>query len=219
MADPSESKGPNPRGRAYHKGNVATDLREAAERILAAENIEDVSVRRLAREVGIAPANFYNHFNNLDELLAKIASASLDQAITRAVTTWSGHGSKPELLIASATEFIQFCLRNKHLMRLMLRRREHVDGDEYDDVSARSLTEVTRFIYGDVSEVASSGPNVEKHGMAIGYIALTYGFALILADGRFSLDGEDEAQLSKFVRSGILPFLDGSAAAILAAGN
>lgn len=55
--------------------------------------------------------------------------------------------------------------------------------------------------------------------MAVGYIALTYGFALILAEGRFSLDPEDEEELSRFIRSGILPFLDGSAATILSPGD
>ncbi|MBM0170143.1 hypothetical protein [Altererythrobacter sp. C41] len=42
------------------------------------------------------------------------------------------------------------------------------------------------------------------------------GFALILAEDRFPIDLEDEAELSRFVRNGILPLLDGSAAAILA---
>lgn len=219
MSESSDDMKGGPSNRPYHRGNVAADLRAAAERILASENLEDVSVRRLAREVGIAPANFYNHFRNLDELLAKIASSSLEQAITRAVTTWSGPGSKPELLVASATEFIRFCLKNKQLMRLMLRRREREDGDERDDVSARSLAEVVRFIHGDAAGAAPEELEAEKHGLAVGYIALTYGFALILSEGRFAVDENDDAALARFVRNGILPFLDGSAAATLAKGE
>ena len=44
--------------RQYHKGNVAEDLKLAAIRILEAETVEDLSVRRLAREIGVTAANF-----------------------------------------------------------------------------------------------------------------------------------------------------------------
>ena len=41
----------------------------AAERILETESVEDVTARRLCREVGVTSGNFYNHFESLDFLL------------------------------------------------------------------------------------------------------------------------------------------------------
>ena len=170
----------------------------------------------LGEVVGVAPANFYNHFDNLDDLLLSIASSSLKQAIERAIAVWAGPGTKADLLVASATDFIRFCLRNRQLMRLMLSQRPH-DGRDQRPASteSRSFQEIVRFIYGDRMEGASPALDHERYGLAVGYIALTYGFAVTLAEGRFPLDLEDDVELARFVRNGILPFLDGSAAAIL----
>ncbi|GBR15813.1 TetR/AcrR family transcriptional regulator [Komagataeibacter nataicola] len=67
------SEGCRPIPRAYHKGNVSEDLRIATIRILESERLEDLSVRRLAREIKVAPANFYNHYGSLNDLLLEIA--------------------------------------------------------------------------------------------------------------------------------------------------
>ena len=205
--------------RAYHKGNVADDLRTAATRILATESRKDVTIRRLAKEVGVAPANFYNHFDSLDDLLLSIAASALSQAVDRATALWSRPGTKPELLVAAATDFIGVCLKNRQLMGLMMSQGAHDGQDSHREAGANSFREVVKFIYGERTEEASSELGCEKYGVAVGYIALTYGFAVTLAEGRFAIDVDDEAELSQFVRNGILPFLDGSAAAILSSSS
>lgn len=216
MTKSTDPPSPTSPPRAYHKGNVADDLRKAAERILATESLEDITVRRLTKEVGVAPANFYNHFDSLNDLLLGIAASSLNQAVDRAAAAWSHSGTKAELLVESATDFIRFCLKNRQLMRLMISQRAHDGRDPRKEAGSHSFREIVRFIYGDRIEQASAAPDYEKYGVAVGYIALTYGFALILAEDRFPIDLEDDADLSRFVRNGILPLLDGSAAAILA---
>ena len=49
---------------SYHKGNVRADMVREGLRILAEEGLEAVTLRRLAREIGIAPSSIYNHFAN-----------------------------------------------------------------------------------------------------------------------------------------------------------
>jgi AcrR family transcriptional regulator len=219
MVEPNPPR-PVSGSRTYHKGNVAEDLRKAAERILATERLEDITIRRLAREVGVVPANFYNHYKSLDDLLFGIAASSLNQALDRAIVTWSGPGSKPDLLICSAIQFVQFCLRNRQLMRLMLRHTTHDRCGDYQTASDRSFGEIVRFIYGESFEPGPpAAATCERYGVAFGFIALAYGFALILTEDRFGVDVKNEAELSRFIQSGMLPFLDGSAAAALSKGN
>ena len=76
-----QAKKPTEEKRPYHRGNVAEDLIAAAVRLLKTERYEDLSVRRLTREVGVTPANFYNHFENLEDLLLTIAA---ERHLTRA---------------------------------------------------------------------------------------------------------------------------------------
>lgn len=218
MADSHDHSRRTSRSRSYHKGNVAKDLRNTAERMLSKGTLEEITIRRLTKEVGVSPANFYNHYDGIEDLLSSIASSYHSKAVDNAIEIWSRPGAKSELLVESAVNFIKFCLQNRQLMRLILRKRKD-DHCEECGTASRSFREVVRFIYGDSDESTSPTVGYEGHGMAYGYIAITYGFALLLLEERFRLDAENEEELSRFIRSGILPFLDGSTATILSNAN
>ncbi|WP_084485655.1 TetR/AcrR family transcriptional regulator [Humibacter albus] len=75
----------NPRG----QGTVLRDqLVEAAARLLATmDRPETLTLRRLAREVGVAPASIYSHFPDLDSLVTHVLQlrfAELASAMRRA---------------------------------------------------------------------------------------------------------------------------------------
>lgn len=98
-------------------------------------------------------------------------------------------------------------------MRLMLRQQRNDRSDQAAE--SYPFQQTARFIYGIEKDGPAPGLEYERHGAAVGYIALTYGFALLLAEGRFPFGLADDAELGRFVRAGILPLLDGSAAALL----
>lgn len=56
----------------YHHGNVKNALIEAAMALMESEDIENLSLRRLAREVGITPSAVYNHFCDKNALMLAI---------------------------------------------------------------------------------------------------------------------------------------------------
>jgi AcrR family transcriptional regulator len=64
----------NPQSQNYHHGNVKSDLISAAMRLLETDNIEQISLRRLAKEIGISPAAVYNHFDDKQALMVAIKS-------------------------------------------------------------------------------------------------------------------------------------------------
>lgn len=207
-------------GHAYHKGNVAEDLRAAAKRILATERLEDVTLRRLTREVGVTPANFYNHFKSLDELLLSIAAAGFDDLTARAAVIFSGPGSRTDLLAAAATECVAFCVRNKQLVRLMFRRADGEQYAEYPVATHRSFGSLVEFIYGEGSYQPASATEVhERYGIALGFLALWYGFAALTSEGLFELNVENESELGRFIKNSVRPFLDGSVVSLLEAAD
>jgi AcrR family transcriptional regulator len=62
----------------YHHGNVKEALIQAAITLLQDEPVQNLSLRRLAKEVGITPTAVYNHFSDKDALVAAIKMESFE---------------------------------------------------------------------------------------------------------------------------------------------
>lgn len=214
MARPPRSSPAATNGRPYHKGNVAEDLRKAAERILATERLEDVTLRRLVREVGVAPNNFYNHYQSVEELLFSIAAAGFSENTERASVILAKPGSKADLLVEVAIDLVCFSVRNRELARAMFRKPEN-EYPEYQAAGQRAMALLVRFLYGEdyhpVPPVAMS----QQFGVAVGYFALWYGLARVALDGFFDLDADDDEELARFVENSVRPIVD----SLLASGT
>ena len=63
----------------YHHGNVKEALVLAAVQLLQSEPVQNLTLRRLAKEVGITPTAVYNHFSDKDALVAAIKMEGFDK--------------------------------------------------------------------------------------------------------------------------------------------
>lgn len=63
----------------YHHGNVKNELINAALEIMENEDLEKVSLRRLARMIGVTPAAVYNHFASKDVLMEGIKTRAFEE--------------------------------------------------------------------------------------------------------------------------------------------
>lgn len=204
--------------RAYHKGNVAEDLRKAAEAILAAESLEDVTVRRLTREVEVTPANFYNHFPSVDDLLFDLAAEGFDELTEISSQAWTGDRPKADMLVALAAAFVRFGCRKPQHLRLMFGRQAGGAHHERFRVAANtSFGQLVRFIYDeDRFDPLNTAESHERCRIAYGFFALCYGLARTIGSGQFDLDFEKGPALELFVERTVRPFLDGSVIETLA---
>lgn len=58
--------------RAYHHGNVKEALIDAAMHFIEANDTERLSLRRLAKQVGVTPSAVYNHFADKNALMLAV---------------------------------------------------------------------------------------------------------------------------------------------------
>ncbi len=65
----------SPHIKPYHHGNLRDALLDAAERMIETQGIEQLSLRNLAKELGVSRSALYHHFVNKQALLAAIAQA------------------------------------------------------------------------------------------------------------------------------------------------
>lgn len=103
----------------YHRGNVREDLIEVARKILEEEGVPALTLRRLTREIGVTPANFYNHFQTLDFLLAELAKEGFRLLAVRNAAVIAKVGEAKKRFKALSREYVYFATDHPNVYRLM----------------------------------------------------------------------------------------------------
>lgn len=184
--------------RAYHRGNVREDLVLAAEQVLDTQTLEDIAVRGLTQRIGVTPGNFYNHFANLNELLAHLAAKKM-RDMTAAQDVIRARHRKPLLRIkASSRGFVHFAIEHPQAYRLMFGHlvptmvEYPVFRDAAEDAFEKSVAE----LYGE--GVYDRNDSKASHGRcphAYAFFALLNGLARDVIDGLVTLDTIEEIDM------------------------
>lgn len=203
--------------RAYHKGNVADDLMAAARKILKTERVEDVSVRRLAREVGVTPGNFYNHFESLDVLLLEIAADAFDTRTRAQAKLIKKAGSRTDALIATTLDFVEFAIREKQMFRIMFGR---IPGsfahDRFRQASDAAFAQLVEFVYREPRYVPDDRAlSHARSPVGYGLFCLMYGLARNISENQIEFSDGDRGGVTQFVEDVVRSFVDGTAVAEL----
>tara|TARA_R110001599_G_scaffold353465_1_gene593134 strand:- start:51771 stop:52394 length:624 start_codon:yes stop_codon:yes gene_type:complete len=182
---------------AYHKGNVREDLVEAAEQILQEEGLAALSVRRVAREIGVVPSAVYNHFENREALLAAVAADGYHH-LEKLVGKLEGSTTEPELLLRQmARGYLQFAAENPNLYRLMFSAemvaiRIHPALEQASDSTFGRLAE---WWYGPGSFDPKA--SAVKYPYALSIWSLMHGAAMQMIDGLVAVDMTRKPAINK----------------------
>lgn len=104
--------------------STAEKILAAAGNLLADEGAEAVTMRRVAKVVGITPMALYRHFADRDGLLNALADAGFEQLASRVKKAHTA-GQPEQQLMRNLDVFLDFGLEKPRLFELMfLKRRE-----------------------------------------------------------------------------------------------
>lgn len=84
---------------SYHHGNVKEALVQAAVKLLESEPVQNLSLRRLAKEVGITPTAVYNHFSDKDALVVAIKLEAFEHFNQYILTHCAGEDEPENVLV------------------------------------------------------------------------------------------------------------------------
>jgi AcrR family transcriptional regulator len=174
----------------YHRGNVREDLIAVGKEILESEDLHALTLRRLTREIGVNPTNFYNHFANMDYLFAAIKVEGFSELLKRSRKATEDQSSKPAALRALFREYIFFAIKNPNLYRLMF--------DYYLD-------------FDDPDVFDSSDPLgfYKSHPMAVTCWSTMHGLTHILIGRQIKLKTKSRKEVGEFADSIVDVLLDG----------
>jgi AcrR family transcriptional regulator len=121
----------SPRGPGrYHHGRLRQALIDHALEVLDAEGPRGVTLRSLARRIGVSPAAPYRHFRDRDELLSAVAEQGyrdLERALGVAFLTESGDPERR--ILAVGTAYVRLALRHPGRFRLLFRKGDGAEGE------------------------------------------------------------------------------------------
>ena len=101
----------------YHHGDLRAALIAAAIEGIALHGIEKLSLRALARELGVSPAAPYRHFESKNALLGAIALQGVNE-LREVLEAAHGEGSAYKSLLAAGVSYVEFALA--HPIRFQL---------------------------------------------------------------------------------------------------
>ncbi len=207
-----------PAVRSYHKGNVAEDLKTVALRILETERVEDISVRRLAREVGVTPANFYNHFPGLNDLLLDIAADAMDERLRSQAHIFRTSKTRAESVKRSAIAFVELARDHHQLFRIMFGYiPDALKHDRYRAASDASFGNFVGLVYNrTIHDADNWDASREKYKAAYGLFAISYGLARIMIERQIPFSRENQAEMLKFVEGVLDTVIGGELVSLLA---
>ena len=116
----------SPESRSYHHGNLKASLIEAGVAALAHTDAEALSLRQLAKEVGVSANAAYRHFDDKDALLTAMAAEGFRRFAAAQTASVQGLALAEDRLKASGRAYVAFAQAHPALYRLMFQRMPQI---------------------------------------------------------------------------------------------
>jgi AcrR family transcriptional regulator len=160
--------------KTYHHGDLRTALIDAGMATLRTG--EDLSLRALARSVGVSATAVYRHFPDKDALLAAIAEEAYAMlaADQRAASEAAGGGLAG--FGATGAAYVRFALKNPALFRLVF---AHVQTEPHEKRAEED--EAMAMLHASAATYAPAG--VDPRIAALQAWSLVHGLAMLMLDG------------------------------------
>jgi AcrR family transcriptional regulator len=194
-------------GRPYHHGNLRTALLAQAERTVREHGVEDLSLRELAREVGVSHGAPRRHFPDRQALLDALAEAGFERLRAELRSAVDGAGADFQArLRATAAAYVRFATRDAALLELMFAGKHREQSGALHDAADRAFSVMLELIgQGQADGVLEPG-EPERVGLVL--FATIQGIAALVTSGMVQAE-----QLDELVADAITHFLRGSRAA------
>jgi len=182
--------------KAYHHGDLRQDLIDAAITLINEKGVSDLSLRQLARQVGVSHNAPYRHFETKQALLMAVAEEgfiSLRERLEQAKAT-SSYDSR-EQLCAIGIAYVKFALTHPAHYRVMFGNYRN------DSCESASLAEVAEQSFMVLVNIIREGQEMgvfrETNTLNLARTAwsLVHGQAMLTLDHRFKMAAEEDLTL------------------------
>lgn len=175
-----------PEANSYHHGALREALLQRAAEVIESGGIEALTLRGLARDLGVSHAAPNRHFRNKEELLASLATSAFQQMCTATLGAAETAGDDPWVrLNAMGRGYLKWALQHRVLFMTVI----HPDLSRFIDehLAAEIATfQATVRKACDAAQAAGRHAGVDPSILALYTNAVPFGAATLLTHPMFS---------------------------------
>ena len=170
--------------RPYHHGDLRRSLIDAGLELLKQREAEQLSLREVARTVGVSATAVYRHFPDKNALLDALAAEGLGRlaAAQHAAAEAAGGGEKG--FVATGVAYVRFALANPALFRLTFGATASRD---ILDQPPEHLPDAMAFLRANARDAAAR-MGLDPKTVTVHAWAIAHGLATLMLEGQIAAD-------------------------------
>ena len=151
--------------RRYHHGDLRRAIEEMTLSIIESDGVNSVSLRAVARRLGVTEAAPYHHFANKSELLAVLAANAYRGLHERMIAAVKNAGDDPYArLSAAGRSYVEYGLQSRGRFRIMFGEHMADLGTHADVYAAARPTRLMlhQLVADCVGQDSKDAPTIEN---------------------------------------------------------
>jgi AcrR family transcriptional regulator len=185
--------------RPYHHGNLRTSLLAQAEKDLREHGLEGLSLRELARQLGVSHAAPRRHFADRQALLDALAESGFARLGAQLHSAAESAGGEYEArLRATAAAYLHFAIDDAALLELMFAGKHREQSAGLHEAADQAFSVILELIEeGQASALLEPG---DPERVALLLFATIHGIAALATAGIIASEQVDSLTTSATVR-------------------
>jgi AcrR family transcriptional regulator len=180
--------------RTYHHGDLRAALVEAGLKALETTDFADLSLRQLAREVGVSATAVYRHFPDKQALMQALANAGIEQLGRFQQQAAADSAGSADAFAATGRAYVRWALANPALFRLTFSQCDRAGQTLFGDNLAAQL------LRQKAAGATGGDPEAEQRLMIQAW-AVVHGLAMLMLDQQLP---DDDAMIDRVIDSATL---------------
>jgi AcrR family transcriptional regulator len=165
---------------------LRTALIVEALRQLENRDVDSLSLREVARSVGVSATSVYRHFPDKDALLTAVAREGLDRLATAQREAAATENDGKAAFAATGRAYVRFALANPALFRLVFASPALAHEDK---TGLGAEDEAMRMLRRNVAELEHRALDDPETAVAAARAwSLVHGLAMLMLDGQIAVD-------------------------------
>jgi AcrR family transcriptional regulator len=190
--------------KSYHHGNLRTALLEQAQATVREQGVDSLSLRDLARQVGVSHGAPRRHFQDRQALVDALAESGFEQLGAELTDAFEQAGSDfGTRLRASAAAYLRFAINDAALLDLMFSSKGHDADDPLHTAAMEAFAPMFELIHQGQREGILEAGDPERIGLVL--FASIQGTAALFTSGMI-----ESVQLEQLASDAITYFVRGA---------
>ena len=179
----------------YHHGDLASAFMDAAIKRIAQQGVEKLSLRAVARDLGVSQTAPYRHFNDKTHLLTLLAQQGFSRLAQATMDAASKYGEDTfRALMALGMAYLEFAQKHPEHYRLMFGGM--VKRDCHDEALIKTSMTAFDVILQQASYGVERGDLIQQDPLLLARScwAKVHGIAMLMIDGFYDQNTPQEQQ-------------------------